>query len=344
MKRVRLFLLPFSLLYWLVVAVRNWFFDIGVLKTTKTGTPVVSVGNLSVGGVGKTPIVELLVETLSPRLQVSVVSRGYGRKSSGLVVVSDGKGRLAPVEMSGDEPGQLAGKYSQVIFIADEDRVRGSQKAIELGAEVVLLDDGFQHRYLYRDLNIVVMTAGEVLQGDWLLPAGNRREPMSSLRRSDVIVVSRCPNLQDFHSAKSKLDAYHKPVVGMQTKLKSIRAAVSDRRMDLKDLAGKKIVAFSGIGNPGSFDHVLNQAEMKIVQHFEFSDHHWYSQDDIAAITRGRVQWNADALVTTEKDAARLRGQFGGFLGSENVLVAEICQEIISGKELLDDIIKRTLV
>jgi len=343
MKSIRLFLLPFSLLYWLVILLRNWFFDIGILKTTTAGIPVISVGNLSVGGVGKTPIVEMLIEKLSARLQLAVVSRGYGRKSTGLVVVSDGRGHLSPVRISGDEPAQLAGKYPRVIVLVDEHRVRGAQKAMELGAEVILLDDGFQHRYLHRNLNIALMTAEEVIQGDWLLPAGKRREPMNALKRSQLIVVSRCIDLENFYLAQVKLERWNKPIVGIQTTLKRIRNAVSDQEWELKDLAGKRVVAFSGIGNPKSFEDVLAQARMTIAHHCIFSDHHWYSDKDITALTSGRDKWKADLLITTEKDSARLQEHFGGFLASEKVLVAEIYQKILSGEEFLDDIIQKAL-
>ena len=140
--------------------------------------PVISVGNISAGGVGKTPFVEMLIEKLKISRQLAVVSRGYKRKTTGTIVVSDGSGKLSSVENSGDEPIQLACKYPELIVVVDEQRVRGARKAIELGAKIILLDDGFQHRYLHRDLNIVILTAEEILNGDLLLPAGNRREPM----------------------------------------------------------------------------------------------------------------------------------------------------------------------
>jgi tetraacyldisaccharide 4'-kinase len=185
-KKMRKLLFPFSLLYWLVSAVRNWFFDIGFLKSEKVSVPVISVGNISAGGVGKTPFIELLIDNSTTLGRLSVVSRGYGRKSAGTVVVSDGRGKIASVENSGDEPIQLALKFPKVIVVVDEQRVRGARKAIELGAEVILLDDGFQHRYLHRDLDIVLLTSKEILKGDIMLPAGNRREPWKSDRKSVV--------------------------------------------------------------------------------------------------------------------------------------------------------------
>jgi tetraacyldisaccharide 4'-kinase len=332
------------MLYWLVVSVRNWFFDIGILKTTKVRVPVISIGNISTGGTGKTPFVEMLIEKLSVNRQIAVVSRGYGRKSKGMLIVNDGKGNLASVEVSGDEPGQLARKYFHIIIIADESRVRGAGKAVELGAEMILLDDGFQHRYLHRDLNIVVMTAVEIVNGDWLLPAGNRRETMSSLKRSDMIIVSRCAGKTDFSQAAQILKPYHKPVFGVKTKLSSFKQIATNETVAMRNLFDKKIVALSGIGDPKSFEQVLVQANLKIIKHLVFPDHYWFTEDDVKNIIDSKKQLNADCIVTTEKDAIRLRDRYGNFLTSENVIVAEIQQEIIDGKETLVEMIQQAAI
>lgn len=202
--------MPFSAFYWLGVAIRNLFFDKGILKATKVEVPVISVGNISAGGVGKTPVVEMLVERLKRKRHLAIVSRGYGRKSSGTIIVSDGKRQLVSVEKAGDEAYQIANKYRNLIVVVDEKRVRGAQKAIKLGAELIVLDDGFQHRYLARDLNVVVLTAAEILEGDLLLPAGNRREPIASLERADVVMISRCANKREYKMAAKKLWQYKK--------------------------------------------------------------------------------------------------------------------------------------
>jgi tetraacyldisaccharide 4'-kinase len=342
-KKIRKLLLPFSLLFWIGVTIRNWFFEIGILKITKVGVPVISIGNISTGGAGKTPIVEMLVEKLSGDRQIAVVSRGYGRKSKGTVVVSDGKGNLAPVEISGDEPSQLAIKFPNLIVIVDEIRVRGAQKAIEFGAEIILLDDGFQHRYLHRDLNLVVMTVEEILNGDGLLPVGNGRELMSSLKRADVIVITRCKDIQDFERVKETIRWKLKAIVGMQIKLKSLKLISSNETITIGSFAKKKILALSGIGNPKSFENVLAQADMNVAKHIIFVDHHWYTESDIKNITEIKKQLKADFIMTTEKDAARLRERFMIFLKSEQVIVAEIRQEILTGEEKLDEILKQVL-
>jgi tetraacyldisaccharide 4'-kinase len=344
MNRTRFLLLPCSLLYWLVVNVRNWFFDIGILKTTKVGVPVISVGNISTGGTGKTPIVEMLMENFFAGKQIAVISRGYGRNSNGTIIVGDGKGNLASAEISGDEPSQLARKYPDSIIVVDERRVRGSKKAIDLGAEIILLDDGFQHRYLHRDMNIVVMTVGEIVNGDWLLPAGNRRETMSSLTRPDMIIVSRCAGKTDLMQAAEILKQFHKPVFGVQTKLRSLRRISTNETIEVRSLFEKKIVALSGIGNPKSFEQVLSRENVRIIKHLVFPDHHWFSENDVKSIAESKKQLKADYVITTEKDAVRLRERYGNFLTSENVVVAEIQQEIIGGKELIAEMIQQALI
>lgn len=320
---------------------RNWFFDIGILKTKRVGVPVISVGNISAGGVGKTPVVEMFIERLTDVKRIAVVSRGYGRKSKGLVVVQDGRGLRVSAEISGDEPAQIAVKYPHVIVIVDERRVRGAQKAIELGANIILLDDGFQHRYLFRDLNVVVMTADEIMNGDWLLPVGNRRETISSLKRADAIIVSRCTGETDIARAGNILERFGKPITGVQTSLKSVRQISTNVKMDIKNFQNKKIIAVSGIGNPKSFEQTLRQAGANILEHVQFPDHHWFSEKDIRRILESKKRLAAEYIVTTEKDSVRLLEQFGNLLTSERIMVAEIQQDIIGDPSDFDAFIKK---
>jgi tetraacyldisaccharide 4'-kinase len=337
----------------LAVVLRNWFFDIGILKTTKVGVPVISIGNISAGGVGKTPIVEMFIEKLSGGKQIAVVSRGYGRKSVGTIVVSDGCGNFASVEDAGDEPTQLARKFSNLIVVVDEKRARGAQKAVELGAEMILLDDGFQHRYLHRDLNLMVMTAEEILNGDWLLPAGNRREPMSSLKRADDLIITRCAGIEQFDqvSGMMKMQFKSEPhlslkrevIIGLQTKLKSFKRTPTNEIVEAGQFVGKKIIAVSGIGNPKTFESLLAETGMIIVKHFIFSDHHWFSDEDIQTIVKARKALSSDFIITTEKDFIRLKERFVEFLETEPVIVAEIQQVFVAGKDKLDALIKHVI-
>jgi tetraacyldisaccharide 4'-kinase len=343
---MRILLLPFSLFYWLGVAVRNWFFDIGILSSKKVSVPVISIGNISAGGVGKTPFVEMLVERLKIDRHIAVVSRGYHRKSSGTVVVSDGQGTVSSAENSGDEPIQLAQKYPDLLVIVDEDRVRGAQKAIELGANIILLDDGFQHRYLYRDLNIVLLTAEEIMNGDLLLPSGNRREPLTSLKRADMIAITRCADSKEYEHVCTvgwKRTSLPKgtPTMGLKTKLKAFKRVSSDESVEIEKVAHSTCIAFSGIGNPKSFEELMANAKVHILKYFIFPDHYWYKDTDIKTIIDSRKQTHADYIITTEKDAARLRERFSGFLEMEPVIGAEIQQEILSGDQQLNELLQR---
>ena len=346
MKIMRILLLPFSLFYWFGVAVRNWFFDIGVLKIENVGVPVISVGNISTGGVGKTSFVELLIEKLINNHRLAVVSRGYNRKTTGTVIVSDGRGILSSVENSGDEPIQFALKYSELIVVVDEQRVRGARKAIELGAKMILLDDGFQHRYLHRDLNIVILTAEEILNRNLLLPAGNRREPLTSLKRADLIAVARCADINEYERTytvgrENNSLPPKTPIVGLTTKPKAFKHLSSNEIVQTEELTNKNVIAFSGIGNPKSFEDLMMKANIKVVKHIVFSDHHWYEDGNIKTIIDVRKQTKADFIITTEKDTARLRERFAGFLETEPVIVAEIRLEIISGEQKLDELLNR---
>lgn len=334
MNRLRILLAPLSLLYGAGVAIRNWFFEIGILRIAEAGVPVISVGNLSAGGTGKTPFVELLVSRLGRTTRkIAVLSRGYGRKSRGFVVVSNGAQRCAEASTAGDEPAQLAGKLEGVVVAVDDDRVRGARRVVEqFGVTLILLDDGFQHRYLRRNLDIVLMTADDALTGDFLLPAGNRREPLASLKRADLVVLSQCNDQSHFERAGARIASWTNRIAGVQTKFKELRRASTNESLRLEQLKGQSIVAFSGIGQPQSFETTLARLGLDVKKHFRFPDHHWYSREDIRELSS---RSDAQAIVTTEKDVSRLRGGFGDqFLEKFPVFYVEIQQEVIAGEDV----------
>ena len=220
---------------------------------------------------------------------------------------------------------------------------------------MIVLDDGFQHRYLHRDLNLVVMTAKEIVNGDWLLPAGNRREPMSSLKRADALVVTRCKDRRDFEQAKGAIESRFRAephsnlltrgegIVGVQIESKSLKLISSNETLKTGSLAGKKVIAFSGIGSPKTFELLLAEIGMKVIKHFVFSDHHWFFDEDIQMIVKARKTLGVDFIVTTEKDFMRLRDRFMEFLKTEPVVVAEIQQVFVAGENAFDRLIKNTV-
>ncbi len=344
---LRPLLLPFSYLFGAGVVIRNWFFDNGILRSQSVGIPVISVGNISAGGVGKTPFVELLVRKLIHRgRKVAVVSRGYKRATSGTLVVSNGSVRCAEASDSGDEPAQMAAKLDGAVVVVDEQRVRGAHYAMStFGANVVVLDDGFQHRYLRRDADVVILSATEASNPGWVLPAGNRREPLSSLRRATLIAVSRCEGVQHFEDALHALRRWtDKPAIGLATKVSAFRKASTRFSVDLGGLKGKSVMAFSGIGNPESFEKTLRSIGLEIRNHVAFSDHHAYSGSELVALEKRALDLGVDFLVTTEKDVARLDSRNAAhmtFLERVPLYYIEIEQTVLHGESLLNELLDK---
>ncbi len=340
---MRPLLLPFVPLYGAGVAIRNWLFDFGLLRSRKVGVPVISVGNLSAGGSGKTPFVELLAKRLMlAGRKVAIVSRGYKRESSGTLVVSNGAVQCAEASDAGDEPAQMAAKLTGAVVIVDERRVRGAEYAIEkFGANVIILDDGFQHRYLKRDLDILALPVAEVEESGWLLPAGNRREPFASIKRASLIAVTRCESIEQFHKAKAIVQKWTgKPVVGVATKVSAFRRASSRFSINLGGIKGKTAVAFSGIGNPESFARTLNSLGLEVKEHVVFPDHHLYRENELRNLEKLLAETRADYCVTTEKDVARLsslKNEFQSFLEKTPLFFVEIEQSVIAGETELNE-------
>lgn len=344
---MRPLLLPFVPVYGAGVAIRNWFFDIGVLQTHRVGVPVISVGNISVGGSGKTPFVELLAKRLTQKgRRVAIVSRGYKRRSRGTLVVSNGSIQCAEASDSGDEAAQMASKLAGVVVVVDEQRARGAAYAVQkFGVGVVVLDDGFQHRYLHRDADIVVLPAHDAAEPGRMLPAGNRREPLSSLRRATMIAVSRCETIDEFQRAKALLlRCVEKPVIGLNTTVSAFRRASTKFSLDLSGLKGRSVVAFSGVGNPRSFGRTLDGLGLEVKKHFVFPDHHFYQENELRELENSLREQRADYLVTTEKDIARLTSQDEGrklFLERSPLFYVEIEQNVLAGESSLNEMIDR---
>jgi tetraacyldisaccharide 4'-kinase len=346
---MRELLLPLSFLYHAGVAVRNWCFDHRWLPTTEVNVPVISVGNIKAGGVGKTPLVEFLARRLTERGKlVAVLSRGYGRATSGTLVVSNGFVQCAAADEAGDEPAQMAAKLSGVVVVVDEDRVRGARYAIErFRVDSILLDDGFQHRYLHRDLDLVILPYDEIGQKMVLLPAGDYREPFSALRRCDIVVITRCSSLEDALRSREILrQRLEKPVVAFALRVRAVRRAATRFSVDLNGLVGKRIVAFSGIGNPDSFDRTLHSLKWEVVQHRRFADHHRYSREELEGLKREFTELKADYLVTTEKDVARLIGAQNGarqLLEQMPLYYVEVEQSVLMGEGELEEVLTKLL-
>jgi tetraacyldisaccharide 4'-kinase len=342
MSSLRLLLLPFSLLYGAVVAVRNWMFDVGLLRRHSVSAKVVSVGNIGVGGTGKTPLVEYVARALQRRgRRVAVLSRGYGRVTSGYVVVSNGRQRCAESWDSGDEPAQMADKLEGVVVAVDADRVRGANRLIrEFGVDAIVLDDGFQHRYLNRDVDLVVIPAEDARSTGFLLPAGNMREPRSSLRRADLIVLSRCRDRHQFSETRTALrEKLDKPMVAMRMHPTLLHHVAGGNVASVEEVSGRRVVAFSGIGHPEGFEATLRGLNVELVDHLRFGDHHEFRDGDIRTVVEVFIRSHAAMVLTTEKDAVRLRGNqslLERYLRQHPVYAVEVRAEVFEGNDLLE--------
>ena len=315
-----------SHLYRIGVQLRNAAYDRGIFRAHRVGVPVVSVGNVTAGGTGKTPVVEYLLAHFTARDRATaVVTRGYKRSTRGLFVVSDGKGSPQGVRESGDEASQIAMKFPHAVIVADEQRVRGCRHAVAaLKAEMILLDDAFQHRTVARDCDLVVIDAQVGIENLRMLPAGRLREPLENLRRADVILLSRCETAEQAAQLRAELGRYTTaPVFATRFVVAGIRrfseatlAAVPIKQspeglLAPNALAGRRALAFCGIGSPRAFAATLAEAGIDVAVFESFVDHHWYGVDDLKKLRAKADHENISLFVTTEKDAMRLKDVAG---------------------------------
>ncbi|MBU1356924.1 MAG: tetraacyldisaccharide 4'-kinase [Candidatus Edwardsbacteria bacterium] len=307
-----IFLWPFSLLYFLVYQLRRAGYRTGLFKTHKSRLPVICVGNLTAGGTGKTPFCIMLAGELQALgFKPAILSRGYkrvGDKGSEIIAISDWQKLLAGPDESGDEPFLMAKKLlSKAIVIVGKNRNRASELAAAAGADVIIMDDGFQHWKLSRDLDIVLLDGRRPLGNGWLLPAGRLREPAPALKRAGVIIASRCGNKEDCEGIKRLKKKHHlnQPVfycVHRAVKLRPLDHQTEKNAVKLT--AGSRMLLFSGIARPDSFQNSVKALGYEISDHIIFGDHHSYNRPDLERISQ--AAGNCEAVVTTEKDAVKL--------------------------------------
>ena len=280
--------------YALAMRYRNRRYARGWAKIHAVGVPVVSVGNLTLGGTGKTPLVEWIAHKLrESHIRVAIVSRGYGAEAHGY----------------NDEALELELALPDVPHVQNPDRVAAARVAVEeLEMQMILLDDGFQHRRLQRDLDIVLLDATEPFGFDHVFPRGTLREPLAGLARADVIVLSRADMLtlsdrERVHARVTKL-APQAAWCEVEHRVAALLNCTG-QRVDVSVLAGKRVAAFCGIGNPAGYRHTLTALGCDIIAWREFPDHHNYTREDVAFLS----QWcqQADAIVCTRKDLVKLR-------------------------------------
>lgn len=301
-----------ALVYGLIVGFRRWCYRRGWLPSSRLPCRVVSVGNLTVGGTGKTPIVILLTEWLQARGQrVAVLSRGYKRTSTAShLLVSNGLRVLAGPSEAGDEPFLIARRCPQAIVAVGADRAALGRWVLDQHpVECIILDDGFQHHALRREVDLVLLDATDATGLDAMLPAGRLREPLNGLERATMVVITRADSKDDVEAVCSRLHAMHVPVedvIEVVFKPEFVMSATADATRPLEWCCGKKVWLVSGIGNSDSFRRSAASLGVEVLGETSFHDHHHYDAGDVRQIRAAAQAVGADIVLTTEKDAGKL--------------------------------------
>jgi len=324
----------FTLPYLAVLNTRNTLYKKGIVRSSRLPVKVISIGNITTGGTGKTPLVEFSVKYLSGSgRKVAVLSRGYGGDNSS----QEGDG------MVNDECLTLIENLQDVPVLAGRDRVKSGEKAInDFGVDCVVLDDGFQHLRLKRDLDVVVIDALNPFGGENLIPRGSLREPLQNLERADLFIISHCDqgNEQIIRSIYKKLDqinhsasvceSIHRPV--------HFDTIADGSILELEWLKGKRVYALSAIGNPESFSNTLKGLGADLIKHRVFQDHHVYTEEEIEDVISAAQLLGADAIVVTQKDIVKIRKMN---IKNANILSLRIEIEITRGVDLYKAAIDR---
>jgi len=329
MKFLRFLLFPFAIIYDVVTSIRNFFFEVGFFKQTSFKIPIIVVGNLSVGGTGKTPQIEYLIRLLKDGFKTAVLSRGYKRKTEGFVLLNS----THSAEDVGDEPLQYYKKFNTIDVAVDANRVAGITKLITDNApEVILLDDAYQHRKVKGSFYILLTKYDDLFTDDFLLPTGNLRESRSGAKRADVILVTKCPvNLTESskNSIKEKLKKFHKKVF-FTTISYDDQTAGSDSIL-VNDLKDYDVLLITGIANPTPLLSFLTEKNVNF-KHLKFPDHHHFTDNEIEIIKKEytNLKSSKKLILTTEKDYVRLenRVEVLSFLGIQTSFLEE--QEVFN--------------
>ncbi len=307
LKSFRILLLPFALLYWLGISIRNWCYNKKLLKSSGFGLPVICVGNLSVGGTGKSPMVEYLVLKLKDKFKVATVSRGYKRKTKGYALAHENTTALE----IGDEPMQFHLKFPDVPVAVGEERLVAIPQLLHdrPDTQAIILDDAFQHRAVKAGLNILLTEYNNLFTRDFYLPTGDLRDLKSSYKRAEIIVVTKCkPNLTE--TEKQKVIKEIKPLSHQHIFFTAIEYGqlyhISNNNV-LNHEAKTEVLLVTGIANPKPLKKMLEE-HSNSYHMLQYSDHHIFSIDDLNEIKKrfDRIETKNKIILTTEKDAVRL--------------------------------------
>ena len=298
-KSIKYILLPLSFLYGVIMDIRNLFYDWGIFKSYKFDVPIISVGNITAGGTGKTPFVIWLAKKLSRKYEkIAVISRGYGRDSKGLLEVSDYRNP----RKFGDEPCLIAVSVPQAAVIVSENRKKAIDYAlIKKNADLIILDDAFQHRSVRRDADIVLLNAKEKLKANFPIPSGRLREFRHNLKRGDMFILTHSeggfseravlPDRPSFKSSGRITDALNRRF---------------DTIGEINGFSGIKAAAFSAIAHPQNFKNYLKEKGIIVEKYFSFRDHYSYKAEDIRKIVKEARDSNCGVIFCTEKDMVKI--------------------------------------
>lgn len=304
-------LLPFSWIYGSIVRFRNWLFDMGLKKSKSFSIPIISVGNITVGGSGKTPHVEYLIRLLHDKAKIAVLSRGYKRKSHGYVLAEES----TTMPEIGDEPFQMHQKFSDIYVAVDAKRARGIENLQNDEAtkdvDVVLLDDAFQHRYVKPGINILLVDYHRLIIYDKMLPAGRLREPLSGKNRADIVIITKCPKdlkPMEFRVLTKAMDLYpFQKLYFTSINYDTPKGVFEEKQIELDKLQDYHVLLLTGIASPKQMEHDLKPMT-KDITNLSFGDHHSFKGKDIDRINDAFESIpEPRIIITTEKDAVRLR-------------------------------------
>ena len=342
----RFFLSGVSVGYSGAVRLRNSLYSKGIFKSHSVNAVVISIGNITVGGTGKTPLVVWLHKYLQEKqINCAILTRGYKTQTKGRATSYDRRATAI------DEPGILAENCPQAKVIVNPDRVAGARESInKFGAEILIMDDGFQHRRLARGLDIVTIDATQPFGYDKIFPAGLLREPVASLKRADAVVITRCDQIPE-----NELDKLEKQLRAINPDMlitRSIHAPVSaqtigDKQINLDQLKGRKIFAFCGIGNPEAFLNTIKTLGAELVGSKIYDDHYHYTNACLADIYEQAEHLGADLVLTTQKDWTKTISNLKSQISDSKFVLPfaylEIEIKFLAGEDKLTNLIENTL-
>lgn len=310
MASAKILLLPLSLLYGMITGMRNFLFHAGILKSQRFNVPVLCVGNITVGGTGKTPHTEMLIAELQKKFRVACLSRGYKRRTSGFILAD----KQSTAQEIGDEPLQIKNKFPHILVACDANRVRGIEKLLAQPnpPEVIILDDAFQHRYVHADKNIVLIDYNRPIYKDLLLPAGRLRENPGNIRRADYLIVTKCP--KDLQPIERRIIYKHLKVKPYQKLFFTTMEyggvhSLASSNIYPAPAQDSSILCVTGIAQPEPYIEHLKQYTPHVTA-LRYADHHTFNDKDLQEIqeTFKSIKGHKKYIFTTEKDAARLSG------------------------------------